>query len=162
MCIFIPFSVYLPILHVLQCVFLIFHNFQFSRHFPGPTGCISFLFHVFECISPYSRSNSVCVSFSTFCSFLAKVLILQCVFIIFHIFEYFSPYFTSYMVCFSFSMIFSFLALFQVLECAFLIFHLFQCFSPYSRSYSVHFSLSTFFTVSCHIACPAMCVSHFP
>ena len=34
---FPPFSVFLDIFHVLKCVFLIFHNFQFSRHIPDPT-----------------------------------------------------------------------------------------------------------------------------
>jgi hypothetical protein len=32
---FSPFSVFLAIFHLLQCVFLIFHDFQFSRHIPG-------------------------------------------------------------------------------------------------------------------------------
>jgi hypothetical protein len=34
-------SVFLTILHVLKCVFLIFQVFQFSRHTPSPTVCIS-------------------------------------------------------------------------------------------------------------------------
>ena len=36
-----PFSVFLAIFHVLECVFLIFRDFQFSRHIPGPSVCIS-------------------------------------------------------------------------------------------------------------------------
>ena len=36
-----PFSVFLAIFHVLKCVFLIFRDFQFSRHIPGPSVCIS-------------------------------------------------------------------------------------------------------------------------
>ncbi|KRX32192.1 hypothetical protein T09_3020 [Trichinella sp. T9] len=36
---------FLAIFRVLQCEFLIFHDFQFSQHTPGPT-----------CFSPYSRS----------------------------------------------------------------------------------------------------------
>ena len=36
-----PLSVFLTIFHILKCVFLIFRDFQFSRHIPGPTVCIS-------------------------------------------------------------------------------------------------------------------------
>jgi hypothetical protein len=44
-----------------------------------------------------------------------------------------------------------------------IIFHvLFSVFSPYSRSYSVHFSFSKFFSVSCHIPSPKVCIYHFP
>ena len=32
-----PFSVFLALFHVLKCVFLIFRDFQFSCHIPGPT-----------------------------------------------------------------------------------------------------------------------------
>ncbi|MCI9311689.1 MAG: zinc ribbon domain-containing protein, partial [Lawsonibacter sp.] len=31
------FSVFLAIFHVLKCIFLIFRDFQFSRHIPGPS-----------------------------------------------------------------------------------------------------------------------------
>ena len=42
-----PFSVFLAIFHVLKCVFIIFSDFQFSSHIPGPT--VAFLiFHVFQ------------------------------------------------------------------------------------------------------------------
>ena len=34
-------SIGLAIFHVLKCVFLIFGDFQFSRHIPGPSVCIS-------------------------------------------------------------------------------------------------------------------------
>ncbi|SFW05856.1 Uncharacterised protein [Chlamydia abortus] len=30
------FSVFLAIFHVLKCVFLIFRDFQFTLHIPGP------------------------------------------------------------------------------------------------------------------------------
>ena len=63
------FSMFLITFHVLQCVFLIFHDFQFSRHTTGPTVCISyfpnsrvffavFLSHFprFSGFSPYSMS----------------------------------------------------------------------------------------------------------
>ena len=140
---FSRFSVLLAIFHIIQCAFLIFHPFQ--------------------CFSPYSRSNNICVSFFTYFRFLAIILVLQCVFLFFHVFHcFFLPYFTSYSVCFSFSMIFSTLAIFQVLPCVFRIFHLFQCFSQYSRSYSVCVSFSTFFSVSTHNPILTVCVSHFP
>ena len=50
----------------------------------------------------------------------------------------------------------------QVLQCAFLIFHAFHCFSTYPRSYSELFSFSKFFSVSRHIPCHTVFISHFP
>jgi hypothetical protein len=41
-------SVFLSIFHILQNGFLIFHNFQFSRHTPGPTVCISHFSTIFN------------------------------------------------------------------------------------------------------------------
>jgi hypothetical protein len=139
--------VFLAIFQVLQCVFFIFHDFQFSRHIPRPIVCIShfptfsvflaifqgiqclcLIFHVFQCFLPYSRSYRVYLSF-------------------FHVFQGFMTYITSYRVCFSISMIFSFFAILQILQCAFLIFHVFKCFSPYSRSYRVCVSFSMLFLV---------------
>ena len=137
------FLVFLIILQILQCAFLIF-NFKFSCHIPDHKGFGS-NFPWFSVFSPYSRSSSAHFSFSTFfsishhipgqtvflsyfpCLFsiLAIFLILQCAFLIFHFFQCPSLYFTSYSACFSFSMIFSFLAILQVLQCAFLIFHVF-------------------------------------
>jgi len=38
---FSPFSVFLALFHLLQCVFLIFYDFLFSCHIPDPTVCIS-------------------------------------------------------------------------------------------------------------------------
>ncbi|SFW06427.1 Uncharacterised protein [Chlamydia abortus] len=38
---FPPFSVFLAIFPVLNCVFLILRDFQFSRHITGPSVCIS-------------------------------------------------------------------------------------------------------------------------
>jgi hypothetical protein len=133
----------------------------------------------FQCFSSYSRSYSVCVSFSTFFNFLAILQVLPCTFLIFLIFPCFLPYSTSYNVCFSFFTIFSFLAILQVLQCAFLIFHIFECFypycrsntvshflrfslfSPYSTSYNVHFSFSTCLSVSHHILGHTVFVSRF-
>ena len=72
---FARFSVFLAIFYVLQCAFLIFLVGEFYCHFPGPTVGIS-IFHVFQCFSPYSRSYSVCVSFSMIFSFFAKKQVL--------------------------------------------------------------------------------------
>ena len=96
-----------------------------SRHISSPIGCVfqfskffsffvifqglqcSFLnIHNFQCFSPYSRSNSVFVSFYSFFSFLAIILILQCVFLIFHVFQCFLLYSMSNSVCISFFSLF--------------------------------------------------------
>ena len=74
-------------------------------------------FYVYECFSTYSRSYSVCVSFSMFFSFLAIIQVLQCVFLTFHIFQCFSPYSSSYFVSFSFFSLSSFIAIFLFLQC---------------------------------------------
>jgi hypothetical protein len=145
-----------------------FSTVSLSGHIPGPTVIVSH-FACFQGFSPYSRSYSVCFSFSTFFRFFFGFVFC------------FLPYSRSNSVCVSFSMIFSFLAVFQVLQCVFLIQHVFQCFLPYSRSYSVYFSFCTFSVflaimqvlpcefliflvcqLSCHIPCPTVCVSHSP
>ena len=68
-----PFSVFLAIFHVLKCVFLIFRDFQFSRHIPAPTVCISH----FLVISSFFKWSSGCFSFSMIFSFLAIFHVLQ-------------------------------------------------------------------------------------
>ena len=170
------FLVFLIILQILQCAFLIF-NFKFSCHIPDHKGFVS-NFPWYSVFSPYSRSSSAHFSFSTFFS-ISHHIPGQTVFLS-HFFTFFRD-FKSYIVCFSLSIIFSFLAILQVLECAFLIFHVFECFSPWFTSYSVGFSFSMFFSflaiihvlqsqfptchvfsVSRHISSPTMCVSHFP
>jgi hypothetical protein len=88
---FSPYSVFLPIFHILQCVFLIFHYFEFSCHDPGPTVCISH-FLPFQCSSPYFTSYSACFSFFMIFCFLAIFQTLQCAFLIFHVFECVPPY----------------------------------------------------------------------
>ena len=143
---FMIFS-FLAIFHVVQCLCLVFHVFQFSLHNSGHTMCI---FH-----------------FSSSSVFLSIFLVLQYVFLILHIFSVFSPYpgstvcvshfpwlsvilpySRSYIVHLTFSIIFSFLAIFQVILCAFLIFQHFQGFTLYSMSYSVSFLFFTFFSLS--------------
>ena len=153
------FSLFFAIFQVIQCVSLIFNFFQFCRHFPGPTVCMS---HIprFSGFKPYSRSWSVHFSLCTFFTVSRIFQLLQCVCLLFHVFQFsrhipgaplcvshftcfsgFSPYSRSYhdflmfllcqfsrhiqghyIVCFSFSKFFKFLAIFQVLQWAFLIF----------------------------------------
>jgi hypothetical protein len=108
------FFCFLPLFQVLKCAFLIVH--------------------IFECFSIYSRSYSVCFSFSMLFSSLAILQVLQCVFLIFHVFSV-SRHNSRSIVCVSH-------------------FPWFLVFSPYSRSYRVHFSISMFFSVSCHIPGP--------
>ena len=129
MCIshFSTFFSFLAIFQVLQCVYLIFHDFQ--------------------CFLPYSRSYQLIFSISELVSFLDIFQVLQCTFLIFHIFHCFLPYSRSYSVClifhvfkFSghisgpavcishFSRFSLFLPIFKVLQCVYLIFHDFQCF----------------------------------
>ena len=143
-----------------HCVCLIFKVFQFSSHILVPTVCF-LIFHGFHCFSPYSRSYTVCFSFSTFFSFLPIIQVLYFVFLIFHDLQFsrhtpgpivcflifhdfhcFSLCSRSYTVCFSFSKVFSFFAITQILL--------------------VYFSFFMFYTVSHHIPGPTVCTSHFP
>ena len=147
MCIshFSHFSLFLTIFHVLPCVCLIFHVFQFSRLNLGPS--VHFSSFTLISVSRHIPGARVCIShFSTFFSFLAIFQVLQCVYLIFHDFQCFLPYSRSYQLIFSISELVSFLDIFQVLQCTFLIFHIFHCFLPYYRSYSVCVSFSTFFS----------------
>ena len=107
------FSLFLAIFQVLPCEFLSFLLGNFSRHIQGHT---VFVFHFprFSVFSPYSRSNSVCVSFSLFFNFLSIIQVLQCYF--------------------SFFMFSQFLAILEVPQCVFLILQGFLCFLPLSRS----------------------------
>ena len=98
------------------------------------------IFHVFQRISPYSRSYSVCVSFSRFSHFSSHIPGPTLCVSYFARFKCFLPYFMSYHVSFSFSLFLSFLAIFQVLLCEFLIF----LFSQFSH----------------HIPGPTVCIPH--
>ena len=131
---FPPFSVFLAIFHVLKSVFLIFRDFQFSRHIPGPSVCISH-FSRFLVILLFFKSSSGCFSFSMIFSFLAIFHVLQWTFLNFPPFSVF-------------------LAIFHVLKNVFLIFCDFQ-FSrhiPGPKLYNYHFSsfsvISSFFKLS--------------
>ena len=132
---FPSFSVFLAILLVRKCVFLIFHDFQFSRHTAVPTVCISH-FHLFECLLLYSRSYSVHLLFSMFLN-------------VFH----HNPGQTVFV---SFPTFFSFLSIFQVLQCIFLF--SFHSFSPYS---SCVFLIFCDFPFPHHAPGPIAYNSHF-
>jgi len=143
---------------------------SYSLHFSFNT--------IFYCFMPHNRSNNLCVSFSTFFSFLTIIQVLECVFLIFHVFDCFWPYSRSYSVCVSFCNLLRFLSIIQVLHCVFLLsmfltlsrhiprptlcvshFPQYSFFSPYSRSYSVHFSFSPFLGVSCQFSLNSVHVS---
>ncbi|SFW05688.1 Uncharacterised protein [Chlamydia abortus] len=145
---FPPFSVFLAIIHVLKCVFLIF-DFQFSRHIPGPSVGISH-FSRFLVISSFFKSSSGCFSFSMIFSFLA-------------IFQVDISKFSTF---------FSFPRIFHVLKCVFLIFRDFQfsrhitgpslCISHFSRILlKCVFLIFRDFQFSRHIPGPSVCISHF-
>ena len=108
---------------VLKCVFLIFRDFQFSRHIPGPT----------VCISHFSR-------FSVFRHFSSRQVDVSH----FPWFSVFLPYSTSYSGHFKFSTFFSFPCHISRPKVCISHFPWFSVFSPYSRSYCVHFSFFTF------------------
>ena len=134
------FSVFLTIFHVLKCVFLIFRDFQFSRHIQGPTVCISH-FSRFSMISSFFKSSE-CSSFSMIFSFLAIFQVLQCAFLFFTFFSDF--------------------VIFQVVQWMFLIIHDFQ-FSCHIPCPTVDiYKLSNFFSFPRHISRPKVCISHFP
>jgi hypothetical protein len=80
--------------------------------------CVFLIFYVFAFCKPYSRSNSICVSFSMFFRFLAIFQVLHCALLIIHIFSvsHHSPGPT--ILIFHFFSVF--LAIFNVLPCEFL------------------------------------------
>ena len=108
---FSVFSTYSSSCHVNLSLF--FFIFQFYRHIPGPTVCISYFppFSVFLAIFQTIMvipGLIVCISFYTFVSIFAIFQVLQCSFLIFQVFQCFSPYFMSNNLCFSFSIDFQF------------------------------------------------------
>ena len=126
-----------PHIQVIECLCLIFQDFQFPRNNPGTT---VYIFHFLR-YSPFfainSRSYCVCFSFSMILNFHALLQVLQCAFFICHVFPSILSHTRWNNVCISFSTFFSFLATIQDLECVVLIFQVFDCFWPNSRSYSV-------------------------
>jgi hypothetical protein len=136
---FPPFSVFLATFHILKGVFLFYRDFQFSRHIPGPTVCISH-FPRFSVISSFFKSSSGCFSYSMIFSFLTTLHFLQWTFLNFPPFSVF-------------------LAIFNVLKFVFLIFRdfHFSCLIPHPRECISHFSC--FFNISRHISLPTSVIS---
>jgi hypothetical protein len=96
--------VFIAIFHHLQCVFLIFDDFQFSCHIPGPTVFFShfpwfsdFCLFVFSHILGPTVYNSY---FPRFWVFLAIFQVLQCFSSILHVFLFF-PHIPGPTVCIS-------------------------------------------------------------
>ena len=166
-------------IQILQCTYLIFHVFHcflvcsrsyqcefhsflvghFSHNIQSPR-VFSSHFPRFSVFSPYSRSNSVCFSFSTFFQVSEHIHILEFVFLIFLVFQ-FSNHTPGPTVCIShFPRISVFLHISgPTMFVSY--FPRFSIFFPQSSSYSVNFSYLKFFTVSYHIPCTTVCVSHF-
>ena len=67
---FPPFSVFLAIFQVIECLCLIFHGFSFLAIFLFFQFAI-LIFHFFQCFFKYFTSYSVCFSFSKIFTFLA-------------------------------------------------------------------------------------------
>ena len=78
-------SLFFAKFQVLQCVFLIVNVFQCLSPYSRSDSMYFFFFH---CFSPYSIIYSVCVSFSTFFFFFTILQVLHCAFLIFHIFQF--------------------------------------------------------------------------
>ena len=98
---FSRFSVFLTICQVIHdCV--LFFSFLAIIQVPE---CAFLIFHVFECFSPYSRSNCFCLTFYVFQLSCHTPCPTMCI---------------SHFPCFS-----VFLAIFQVPHCLYLIFHVF-------------------------------------
>ena len=120
------FSIFLVIFHCLKSVIFIFCDFQFSRHIPVSSVCISH-FSRFSVISSFFKSSIVCISFSMIFSFLSIFHVLQWIFLFFQLFQFSSPHFTSYSVCFSFSTFSVILPFWGPTVCI----HHFSCFSKF-------------------------------
>ena len=138
---FSAFSLFLAIFHVLNCVFFIFRDFQFSRHIPGPRVCISHISR-FSLISSFFKYSSGCFSFSMIFSFHAIFQVPLWTFLNFPPFSVFLAIFHVLKCVLLIFCDFHFLAIFQVLQSAFLIFRDFQ--------------------LSRHNTGPTVFISHFP
>ena len=155
------FFSFLAIFYVLQCVCLLFHVFQFSRHTPCPYSVL-FSFSTFFQYSRHIPGPTMSIShFPIFSVFPAIFQVKQCLFLIFHV-SVFSPYSKYYSVFFSFCTFFSVSRHITGLTVCVSHFPRFSVFSPNYNSYTEHFSFSTFFSISPHIPGHRMFVCHFP
>jgi hypothetical protein len=122
--------------------------------------CTFLIIHIFDSFSKYFRSYNVS-QFPCFSVFLDIFQFLTCEFLIF-VFQYSRHMSCPTVYLYHFSRFSVFLAIFQFLLCWDSLFPQLSVFSPYPRTYSVCFTFSTFFSVSRHIPCPNVYVSHFP
>ena len=103
---FFTVFIFLAVIQVLRCVFLLLHVFHCSLPYPSFYS-VCFSFGTFFGVSRHMAGHTVFVSHFPiffFFSFLTIAHVPQCVFLIFHVFLLF-------------------LATLQVLHCVFLIFH---------------------------------------
>ena len=122
------FSLLLSFLAIFQDLKLHFSFFKFftvSRHYTGPTVCVSH----FPRFAVSHRNPSAHLSFFTFFSVSRHISCPNMWVSHFPHLSVFSPYSRCCSVCFSFSTFFTFIAILQVLKCAFPIFHFFECFA---------------------------------
>ena len=152
---------FLAIFQVLQCAFLIFHVFQWFRHFASSQVDVSH-FPWFSVFLPYSMSYSGHFSFSTFFSFSRhssrpKGFISH------------DPHFqlswpiAGPTVCISHFSCFSiFVVIFHYLTSVSLIFREFQFFCHIPCPTVDISKFYNFFSFSRHISRPKVCISHFP
>ena len=128
---------FLAIFQVLQCAFLVFHVFQWFRHFSSPQVDVSQIpwFSVF-CHIP--RPPVDISKFSTFFSFLTIFHVLKSVFLIFLDFQ-FSRHIPGPSVCISHFSRFLVISSFFKSSIGCFSFPWFSVFLPYSTSYSEHF-----------------------
>ena len=166
---------FLAIFQVLQYAFLIFHVFQWFRHFSSRQVDVTHFpwFTVFLPTVDISK-------FSTFFRFPRHISRPKVCICHFPWFSVFSPYSRSYSVhfsfftffsdfkifklssgCYSFSMIFSFLALFHVLQWTFLNFQPFSVFLAIFHVLKCVFLIFRDFQFSHHNPGPTVCISHF-
>ena len=155
---------FLAIFQVLQCAFLIFHVFQWFRHFSSPLVCVSY-FPWFSVLLPCSMSYSWPFSFSSFfsipchisrpngcishfphfrvsCHLPGPTLCIyhfSCFSIFLVIFHYLKSVILNFFD-------FQFFAIFRVLQCAFFIFLSFSVLRSFFKSLSVCFSVSMIFS----------------
>ena len=123
----------------------LFCDFQFSRHIPGPTVCISH-FSRFSVISSFFKTSRGCFSFSVIFRFLAIFQVLQCSFLIFHIFQRFRQFSSRHVDVSYFPWFTVFLPYSMSYSGHSKNFHLFQFYLPFFKSSSECFSFSMIFS----------------
>ena len=136
--------------------FSFFKFFTVSRHYTGPTVCVSH----FPRFAVSHRNPSAHLSFFTFFSVSRHISCPNMWVSHFPHLSVFSPYSRCCSVCFSFSTFFTFIAILQVLKCAFPIFHFFECFAIFQVTQYLSLIFHVF-QFSCHILGPTVCISNF-